>query len=110
MATWCSGRRRRRTPRAGRQRPEAAHRRRAAIAAPISNFFVAGDAISRGGVRVAVKNVDGDNRADIVTGSGEDQFSLIRVYRGFSVGKGEPTVFQDLDPFGTVLSDGVFVG
>jgi len=32
------------------------------------------------------------------TGSGEDQFSLIRVYRGFSVGKGEPTVFTGPRP------------
>jgi uncharacterized delta-60 repeat protein len=81
-----------------------------ALSAPISSFFMAGDSTSRGGVRVAVKNVDGDNKADIVTGSGEGQFSRIRVYKGASEGKGEPTSFQDLNPFNTVLADGVYVG
>jgi len=36
---------------------------------PLGNFF-AGDTTSRNGVRVSVKNLDGDNRADIITGSG----------------------------------------
>jgi hypothetical protein len=58
-----------------------------------------------------VKNVDGDSKADIVAGSGDDQVSQVRVYRGSSVRKaGEPTAFQDLDPFNAVLADGVFVG
>jgi uncharacterized delta-60 repeat protein len=82
-----------------------------ALTSPITSFFMNGDTTSRGGVRIAVKNVDGDSKADIVAGSGDDQVSQVRVYRGSSVRKaGEPTAFQDLDPFNAVLADGVFVG
>jgi predicted esterase len=82
-----------------------------AIDAPLSNFFVAGNVSDRGGVRVAVKDVDGDNRADVVVGSGEASASKVRVYLGKNFGGGEPSLFQDLDPFaGAVLTDGVFVG
>ncbi|HXD86440.1 MAG TPA: hypothetical protein VN641_08090, partial [Urbifossiella sp.] len=83
----------------------------AAINAPIDNFFVNGDSTSRGGVRVAVKDVDGDNKADIVAGSGVNQHSMIRIYLGSSVKKGsEPSQFQDIDPFDLKMSDGVYVG
>jgi hypothetical protein len=63
-------------------------------------------------VRVATKDADGDGRAEVVVGSGEGSVSRVRVYAGTNfVGVGEPTVFQDLDPFGSVvLADGVFVG
>ncbi|HEX4608297.1 MAG TPA: VCBS repeat-containing protein, partial [Urbifossiella sp.] len=83
-----------------------------AEAAPIANFFVAGNADDRGGVRVAAKDADGDAKADVVVGSGTDDPARVRVYpgRGFT-GSGEPTTFQDLAPFGgAVLSDGVYVG
>ncbi|HET6575797.1 MAG TPA: VCBS repeat-containing protein [Fimbriiglobus sp.] len=36
----------------------------------LANFF-AGDPSNRGGVRLAVKNLNGDNRADLVTASGD---------------------------------------
>lgn len=82
-----------------------------ALGAPLANFFVGNNTADRGGVRVAVKNVDGDNRLEIVTGSGEDTQSKIRVYRGTSItNTGEPRVFQDIDPFGGVLPDGIYVG
>src|SRR5439155_1170062 len=35
---------------------------------PVANFF-AGDIENRGGIRVAVKDIDGDNKADIITGA-----------------------------------------
>ena len=35
----------------------------------VANFF-AGDVTNRGGIRLAVKDIDGDTRADIVTGAG----------------------------------------
>jgi hypothetical protein len=83
----------------------------AAVTAPLANFFVANDSSDRGGVRVAVKNADGDRMMEIVAGSGEGSTSRIRVYRGSAVtNSGEPKSFQDIDPFGGVLADGVFVG
>ncbi len=83
----------------------------AALASPIADYFVNGDADSRTGVRVAVKNVDGDSRADVIAASGEGQPSLIRVYPGANMSRGgEPAPVQDIDPFGVALTEGVFVG
>ena len=84
----------------------------AAYSAPLSNFFVGNDSAGRSGVRVTVKNVDGDKREDIVTGSGEFSLGRIRVYRGSSVtANREPQLIQELDPFfNTVLQNGVYVG
>src|SRR5262249_36610296 len=42
----------------------------AAYELPVANFFLGGDTTSRGGARVAAKDVDGDGRADLVVGSG----------------------------------------
>ena len=79
---------------------------------PVANFFVAGNANDRGGVRLAVKNADGDTKADLVVGSGEGSPAKVRIYLGTNfVGTGEPGTFQDLSVFGGVpLIDGVFVG
>ena len=83
-----------------------------AQASPVANFFVAGNASDRGGVRVAAVDADGDGRADLATGSGEGSPSKVRVYLGKNfTGSGEPSTFQNLDPFASaVLTDGVFVG
>ena len=79
---------------------------------PVANFFVAGNSNDRGGVRVAVKNADGDSRADLAVGSGEGSSANVRVYRGLNfTGGGEPSTFQDITVFGGAsLTDGVFVG
>jgi hypothetical protein len=83
----------------------------AAYAAPVANFFVAGDSTDRGGVRVAAVDADRDGRADVATGSGEGSQSRVRVYRGKDfTSTAEPSAYQDLDPFGQVLPGGVFVG
>jgi hypothetical protein len=83
----------------------------AAQAAPLMNYFVAGNGNDRGGVRVAAKDADGDARADVVAGSGEGLPSRVRVYLGKDItSTAEPTTFQDLDPFGATLPGGVFVG
>jgi len=83
----------------------------AALAAPLSNFFVAGSDADRGGVRVAAKDADGDGVADLVIGSGEGQPSRVRVYLGLNfAGPGEPSAFQEFNPFIGTLVDGVFVG
>ena len=76
-----------------------------------ANFF-AGDSDLRGGVRLALRDADGDGRADLVTGSGEGEASRVRVYLGPNLlANPTPAADQDLDPFGgAVLADGVFVG
>ncbi len=82
-----------------------------AQAAPVANFFVAGNSSDRGGVRVAATDADGDNKAELAVGSGEDVASRVRVYLGKNfTTAGEPATFQDLDPFGATLPGGVFVG
>jgi hypothetical protein len=83
-----------------------------AQAAPVANFFVAGNDTDRGGVRVAAKDADGDTRADVVACSGEGSLAKVRVYLGANFsGGGEPGTFQDLTVFGeAVLADGVYVG
>jgi hypothetical protein len=83
-----------------------------AQAAPIANFFVAGNSSDRGGVRLAVKDADGDNKADVIAGSGEGSPAKVRIYLGKNfTGTGEPGTFQDLSVFGGgVLPGGVFVG
>ncbi len=83
-----------------------------AQAAPVANFFVAGNADDRGGVRVAVADVDGDGRGDLITGSGPNQPARVRVYAGASLGGGgEPPALLDLAPFnGTIFEGGVYVG
>ncbi|HUR53955.1 MAG TPA: hypothetical protein VMZ71_07480, partial [Gemmataceae bacterium] len=79
---------------------------------PIANFFVAGNTEDRGGVRVAVKNVDNDGRGDIVVGSGANSASRVRIYRGLSFfgSAGEPAPLQSFDPFNSVVPGGVYVG
>ena len=79
---------------------------------PIANFFVEGNATDRGGVRVAIKNADGDVKADLAVGSGENSRPKVRVYLGknFTTG-GEPGIAQDIEAFGPApLAEGVFVG
>ena len=74
--------------------------------------FMAGDSNSRSGVRVAVKDVDSDGIVDLVTGSGPNQPSGIRVYRTADIlaAPTDPTPLQVLNPFSGTLPEGVFVG
>jgi subtilisin-like proprotein convertase family protein len=83
-----------------------------AQAAPVANFFVANDVSNFGGVRVAVKDLDGDARADVAVGSGDGVASHVRLYYGSAIvgASGEPAGFRDLDPFGQALAAGVYVG
>ncbi|QDU19644.1 Ig-like domain-containing protein [Urbifossiella limnaea] len=83
-----------------------------AQATPVANFFVANNSTDRGGVRLAAKDADGDNKADVAAGSGEGSPAKVRVYLGTNfVGSGEPATFQDLSVFGGgALAGGVFVG
>ena len=83
-----------------------------AQASPIANFFVAGNATDRGGVRVAGADLDGDAKGDLAVGSGEGSAANVRLYRGSNfTGAAEPAVFQDIAVFGgATLAGGVFVG
>ena len=74
----------------------------------LANFF-AGDVNSRGGVRVAVKNLDGDARADIVVGAGAGAGSRVTAYAGKSIGAGTPPELYAFDAVGGFVG-GVFVG
>ena len=72
--------------------------------------FFAGDTNSRGGARVAVKNLDGDNLGDLVVGAGAGAGSRVTGYAGKTL-VGNPTP----DPLLSFLSSsgfdgGVYVG
>jgi hypothetical protein len=73
----------------------------------LANFF-AGDDSSRGGIRIAVKNLDGDGRADLVAGAGDG--SRVTEYRGSSIlPDGTPAEIIAFDAFAGQTA-GVFVG
>jgi hypothetical protein len=62
-------------------------------------------------VRVAARDVNGDGKSDLITGSGDGESSRVRVYLSATVlGNPAPAADQELDPFGTTLANGVFVG
>jgi hypothetical protein len=76
----------------------------------IANFF-AGDSNTRGGVRVAIRDVDKDAFADLVTGSGDNLPSDVRMYRGTTLQTvAAPSPDQTINPFNAVVAGGVFVG
>jgi hypothetical protein len=80
------------------------------ILVPLGNYF-AGDPNSRGGVRVAVKDLDGDERADVVAGAGTSIGSRVTAYLGVDTTPlgGTPPAFLDFDAF-PGFGGGVFVG
>jgi hypothetical protein len=79
----------------------------------LANFF-AFDANQRGGVHVAVKNLDGDARRDLVIASGDNVAPAVRTYLGSTLppsGQGAPPLAQTFAPFSDpTLATGVFVG
>ncbi len=75
----------------------------------LANFF-AGDINNRGGIRVAVKNLDGDSKADLLVGSGSGAGSRIIGYLGKNITPdGTPTTQFDFDALAG-FTGGVFVG
>ena len=76
---------------------------------PVANFF-AGDATTRGGIRVAVKDLNADGVADILVGAGTGAGSRVTAYSGkATTPDGTPPELLGFDAFaGTV--GGVFVG
>ena len=76
---------------------------------PRANFF-AGSTESRGGVHLAVKDLDGDDRADLVAGPGDASGARVTQYAGKAIpADGTPPEFRALDLF-PGFENGVFVG
>jgi hypothetical protein len=74
-----------------------------------ANFF-GGDVANRGGVRVTVKNLDGDNRADLVIGAGTGAGSKVTAYAGKAIPvDGTPATLFSFDAV-PGFTNGVFVG
>jgi hypothetical protein len=75
----------------------------------VYNFF-AGNVDNRGGIRIAYKNLDGDNQADLVVGDGEGAGSRVTSYPGRVLVTGVTPApifsFDELPGF----TGGVFVG
>jgi autotransporter-associated beta strand protein len=75
----------------------------------VANFF-AGDTNNRGGVRVTVKDIDGDNKQDVVVGAGENAGSTVTAYRGADlIASATPPAAFAFDAFDNV-TNGVYVG
>jgi len=76
----------------------------------LADFF-AGDAKSRGGVRVAAANLDGDARTDLVVGEGDGAGTRSRVntYSGESLVQGLTSPLTEFEAF-PGAPGGVFVG
>jgi hypothetical protein len=75
----------------------------------LANFF-AGNVENRGGIRVTAKDLDGDDRADIVVGDGTGAGSRVTAYLGENIPTdGTPPVHFAFDAF-PGFDGGVFVG
>jgi hypothetical protein len=75
----------------------------------LANFFAGPDTV-RGGVPVAARNLDGDARADLLTGTGAGSGARARAYLGRDLTPAAaPPAFRDFDAF-PGLTGGVFVG
>ena len=73
----------------------------------IANFF-AGSDTNRGGVRVAARNLDGDGKAEVITGDGPGGEGKVRIYSGSSLSAGTPNALTTITD--ASVKDGVFVG
>jgi glucose/arabinose dehydrogenase len=69
----------------------------------LGNFF-AGDSTLRGGVRVAVNQLDADGKLDLVVGSGSGTTNRVA---GYSL---DGTLIREATPFDEAFEGGVFVG
>ncbi|VTS06302.1 FG-GAP-like repeat-containing protein [Tuwongella immobilis] len=87
--------------------------RPASLDAPLSNFFAFSPDL-RGGVRVAVKNIDGDALADLVVGTGGGVSARVQTYRASLLNLVAPNagpIQEAFTPFPDPLGlNGVYVG
>ncbi|OWK36653.1 Flagellar hook-length control protein FliK [Fimbriiglobus ruber] len=78
--------------------------------AGLADFF-SGDPTTRGGARVAVANLDGDAKADVIVGSGTGTASTVTAYTGAAIAANPTDPAADLN-FDALpgFTGGVFVG
>lgn len=74
----------------------------------VVNFF-AGDVNNRDGVRLTVKDLDGDSLVDLVTSAGLTD-GTVRVYYGASLATGSNQADLSFSPFSGSPLSGIFVG
>ncbi|MGL4421066.1 MAG: hypothetical protein ACRCZF_10410, partial [Gemmataceae bacterium] len=74
----------------------------------VANFF-AGDDSNRGGVRLAARDLNSDNRPELITGAGVTAGSKVNVYAGTEIAGPAPAARSSFDAF-PGFSGGVFVG
>jgi subtilisin-like proprotein convertase family protein len=79
-----------------------------ALNKPLANFY-AGNSTNRGGVRVAAKDLENTQYADLVTGVGEGDGSTVTAYSGSSIAAGDPTALYSFDAL-PGYTGGVYVG
>ena len=75
----------------------------------INHDFFAGDPTSRAGVRIAVKDIDGDGRPDIYAANGTGGSSAVRIYYNRDLGTNPPPLGDTFDDF-PGFTGGIFVG
>lgn len=75
----------------------------------LANFF-AGDDTTRGGVTVVAKDIDGDHRADLITGAGAGAQSVVTTYLGSTMVAVRPPAYQQYLVFESSFTGGVYVG
>jgi hypothetical protein len=77
----------------------------------LASYFTS-DPNFRGGVTVTTRDLDGDNLADVVTGSGQGDVGRVVGYTGQAIrtGGGSPARAFDIIPFGPAFTGGVYVG
>lgn len=78
---------------------------------PVANFFD-GDVNARGGVTVAMRDVDGDGKPDLITGSGAGSLPRLNVYAtpDLLASPEGPSAFISTPVFETTALFGVYVG
>jgi len=79
----------------------------------VANFFAGNDS-NRGGVRIAARNLDGDNKLDIIAGTGPvttltSSGAKVTSYAGSVIGSTTPPAVLNFDAFPS-FNNGIFVG